>query len=123
MSVHAPPTLCPNDSMIDISSSSFEPMTRYTVPVPSPAADAMSRIVVISYPRRPNSARATARTWAAFSSPSSSSSTPRLDDGVGGGERLRAVQRGIGAFIARESVEVDSAQHRRDLVGWRPCAE
>jgi hypothetical protein len=48
MSVHAPPTLCPNDSMIDISSSSFDPMTRYTVPVPSPAAEAMSRIVVIS---------------------------------------------------------------------------
>ena len=48
MSVHAPPTLCPNSSMIDISSSSFEPMTRYTVPVPNPAADAMSRMVVIS---------------------------------------------------------------------------
>ncbi len=48
MSIHAPPTLCPNSSMIDISSSSLEPMTRYTVPVPSPAAEAMSRIVVIS---------------------------------------------------------------------------
>ena len=41
-------TFSPNDCMMDASSSSFEPINRYTVPVPSPAADAMSLMVVTS---------------------------------------------------------------------------
>jgi len=46
--VHPNATFSPNDCMIDAKSSSFDPINRYTVPVPSPAADAMSLIVVTS---------------------------------------------------------------------------
>jgi hypothetical protein len=46
--VHPAATFSPNDCMIEASSSSFEPISRYTVPVPSPAADAMSLMVVTS---------------------------------------------------------------------------
>ncbi len=41
-------TFSPNDCMIDASNWSFDPINRYTVPVPMPAADAMSRTVVTS---------------------------------------------------------------------------
>lgn len=68
-------TFWPKERMIEASSSSLDPMTRYTVPVPRPAADAISLIVVTSYPLRPNSARATARRCAALSLGSASLSS------------------------------------------------
>ena len=46
--VHPNATFSPNDCMIEARSSSFEPINRYTVPVPSPAAEAMSLMVVTS---------------------------------------------------------------------------
>ena len=46
--LHPERAMTVNDRMIDASSSSFEPTNRYTLPVLSPAAVAMSRTVVAS---------------------------------------------------------------------------
>ncbi len=54
--------------MTEASSCSFALIMRYTVPVLRPDAAAMSRIVVASKPRRPNSLRAAASRWATRSS-------------------------------------------------------
>ena len=46
--IHPAATFRPNERMIDASSSSLEPINRCTEPMPRPAADAMSRMVVAS---------------------------------------------------------------------------
>jgi hypothetical protein len=109
-------TFSPNDCMIDDNSSSLEPISRYTVPVPSPAADAMSRTVVTSYPLRPNSARASARTCAAFSP--ASASLPSGHDCTTALAARKAADRSRCASFggSAASPAKDAAQHSGDLV-------